>query len=121
MFKGAKKEDLRRIASELELCVSEKLTVLDFMDLIKNCDRYKNDPDSVHELANLIIEERKYDESQQLELEKIREKSKLDLEIARIRANDKDNNTEVNCNDSFSVDSLIKSIPHTYSENSRQT
>ncbi|GFW08024.1 uncharacterized protein TNCV_2977931 [Trichonephila clavipes] len=109
MFKGAKKEDLRRIASELELCVSDKLTVLDFMDLIKNCDRYKNDPDSVHELANLIIEERKYDESQQLELEKIREKSKLDLEIARIRANDKDNNTEVNCNDSFSVDSLIKS------------
>ncbi|GFY34295.1 hypothetical protein TNCV_2505981 [Trichonephila clavipes] len=54
MFKGAKKEDLRRIASELELCVSDKLTVLDFMDLIKNCDRYKNDPDSVHELANLI-------------------------------------------------------------------
>ncbi|GFV48489.1 hypothetical protein TNCV_2395541 [Trichonephila clavipes] len=108
MFKGAKKEDLRRIASELELCVSDKLTVLDFMDLIKNCDRYKNDPDSVHELANLIIEERKYDESQQLELEKIKEKSKLDLEIARIRANDKDNNTEVNCNDSFSVDSLIK-------------
>ncbi|GFX29369.1 uncharacterized protein TNCV_3219021 [Trichonephila clavipes] len=110
MFKGAKKEDLRRIASELELSVSDKLTVLDFMDLIKNCDRYKNDPDSVHELANLIIEERKYDESQQLELEKIREKSKLDLEIARIRANDKDNNTEINCNDSFSVDSLIKSI-----------
>ncbi|GFX31469.1 integrase catalytic domain-containing protein [Trichonephila clavipes] len=106
MFKGAKK-DLRRIASELELCVSDKLTVLDLMDLIKNCDRYKNDPDSVHELANLIIEERKYDESQQLELEKIREKSKLDLEIARIRANDKDNNTEVNCDDS-SLDSLIK-------------
>ncbi|GFW18187.1 DUF1758 domain-containing protein [Trichonephila clavipes] len=105
-----KKEDLRRIASELELCVSDKLTVLDFMDLTKNCDRYKNDPDSVHELANLIIEERKYDESQQLELEKIREKSKLDLEIARIRANDKDNNTEVNCNDSSSLDSLIKSI-----------
>ncbi|GFX65026.1 hypothetical protein TNCV_451641 [Trichonephila clavipes] len=100
MFKGAKKEDLKRIASELELCVSDKLTVLDLMDLIKNCDRYKNDPDSVHELANLIIEERKYDESQQLELEKIREKSKLYLEIARIRANDKDNNTEVNCNDS---------------------
>ncbi|GFX33280.1 hypothetical protein TNCV_1796531 [Trichonephila clavipes] len=68
------KEDLRRIASELELCVSEKLTVLDFMDLIKNCDRYKNDPDSVHELANLIIEERKYDESQQLELEKNKRK-----------------------------------------------
>ncbi|GFV86403.1 integrase catalytic domain-containing protein [Trichonephila clavipes] len=57
MFKGAKKEDLRRIASELELCVSDKLTVLDLMDLIKNCDRYKNDPDSVHELANLIIED----------------------------------------------------------------
>ncbi|GFU39294.1 integrase catalytic domain-containing protein [Trichonephila clavipes] len=63
MFKGAKKEDLRRIASELELCVSDKVTVLDLMDLIKNCDRYKNDPDSVHELANLIIEERKYDEN----------------------------------------------------------
>ncbi|GFT12622.1 integrase catalytic domain-containing protein [Trichonephila clavipes] len=76
----------------------------------KNCDRYKNDPDSVHELANLIIEERKYEESQQLELEKIREKSELDLEIARIRANDKDNNTEVNCTDSSSLDSLIKSI-----------
>ncbi|GFX51640.1 integrase catalytic domain-containing protein [Trichonephila clavipes] len=35
MFKGAKKEDLRRIASELELCVIDKLTVLDLMDLIK--------------------------------------------------------------------------------------
>ncbi|GFS54639.1 hypothetical protein TNCV_2749301 [Trichonephila clavipes] len=68
MFKGAKKEDLRRIASELELCVSDKLTILDFMDLIKNCDRYKNDPDFLHELANLIIEERKYEESQQLEV-----------------------------------------------------
>ncbi|GFS85799.1 hypothetical protein TNCV_2973421 [Trichonephila clavipes] len=66
----AKKEDLRRIASELELSVSDKLTVLDFMDLIKNCDRYKNDPDSVHELANLTFEERKSEESQQLELEK---------------------------------------------------
>ncbi|GFS46268.1 hypothetical protein TNIN_396801, partial [Trichonephila inaurata madagascariensis] len=107
MFKGAKKEDLRRIASELELCVSDKLTVLDFMDLIKNCDRYKNDHDSLHELANLIIEEMKSEESQQLELEKIREKSKLDLEIARIRVNDKDNNTEINCNDS-SLDSSIK-------------
>ncbi|GFY12675.1 hypothetical protein TNCV_2448661 [Trichonephila clavipes] len=41
MFKGAKEEDLRRIASELELCVSDKLTVLDFMDLIKNYDLYK--------------------------------------------------------------------------------
>ncbi|GFW79582.1 DUF5641 domain-containing protein [Trichonephila clavipes] len=60
--RSKKKEDLWRIASELELCVSDKLTVLDLMDLIKNCDRYKNDPDSVHELANLIIEERKYDE-----------------------------------------------------------
>ncbi|GFX61853.1 uncharacterized protein TNCV_1383511 [Trichonephila clavipes] len=80
------------------------------MGLIKNCDRYKNDPDSVHDLANLFIEERKYEESQQLELEKIREKSKLDLEIARIRANYKDNISEVNCNDSFSLDSLIKSI-----------
>ncbi|GFU11106.1 integrase catalytic domain-containing protein [Trichonephila clavipes] len=110
MFKGAKKEDSRRIASELELCVSDKLTVLDFMDLIRNCDRYKNDPDSVDELANLIIEERKYDESQQLELEKIREKSKLDLKIVRIRANEKDNNTKVNCNVFSSLDSLIKSI-----------
>ncbi|GFU97324.1 hypothetical protein TNCV_3889391 [Trichonephila clavipes] len=59
MFKGAKKEDLRRITSELELCVSDKLTVLDFMDLIKNCDCYKNDPDSKHELENLTIGERK--------------------------------------------------------------
>ncbi|GFQ92232.1 hypothetical protein TNCT_8191 [Trichonephila clavata] len=89
MFKGAKKEDLRRIASELELCVSDKLTVMDLMDLIKNCDRYKNDPDSVHELANLIVAERKSDESQQLELEKIREKAKVDLEIARIRTKDR--------------------------------
>ncbi|GFS61969.1 hypothetical protein TNIN_405831 [Trichonephila inaurata madagascariensis] len=106
MFKGAKKEHLRRIASESELCVSDKLTVLNFMDLIKNCDRYKNDPDSVHELANLIIEERKSEKSQKLE--KIREKPiyKLNLEIARIRANDKDNNNEVNCNDSSSLDSL---------------
>ncbi|GFR15704.1 hypothetical protein TNCT_222731 [Trichonephila clavata] len=110
MFKGAKKEDMKRIASELELCLSDKLTVMDLMDLIKNCERFKNDPDSVHELANLIIEERKMEESQQLELEKIREKAKVDLEIARIRAKDIDNNVEINCNnDSSSLDSLIKS------------
>ncbi|GFR17783.1 hypothetical protein TNCT_680591 [Trichonephila clavata] len=109
MFKGAKKEDMKRIASELELCLSDKLTVMDLMDLIKNCERFKNDPDSVHELANLIIEERKMEESQQLELEKIREKAKVDLEIARIRAKDIDNNVEINCNnDSSSLDSLIK-------------
>ncbi|GFT83133.1 hypothetical protein TNCV_629561 [Trichonephila clavipes] len=106
--KTVEENQTRRIASELELCVSDTLTVLDFMDLYKNCDRYKSDPDSVHDLANLIIEERKYDESQQLDLEKKEEKSKLDLEITRIRANDKDNNTEVNCNDSSSLDSLIK-------------
>ncbi|GFR04276.1 hypothetical protein TNCT_284511 [Trichonephila clavata] len=96
MFKGAKKEYLRRIASELELCVSDKLTFMDLMDLIKNYDRYKNDPDSVHELANLIIDERKSEESQQLELEKIREKANVDLEIARIRAKDIDNNVKIN-------------------------
>ncbi|GFR19304.1 hypothetical protein TNCT_618321, partial [Trichonephila clavata] len=110
MFKGTKKEDLKLIASELELCMSDKLTVMgDLMDLIKNCERFKNDPDSVHELANLIIEERKMEESQQLELEKIREKAKVDLEIARIRAKDMDNNVETNCNNDFSsLDSLIK-------------
>ncbi|GFQ97970.1 hypothetical protein TNCT_400641 [Trichonephila clavata] len=75
MFKGAKKEDLKRIASELELCMSDKLTVRDLMDLIKNCERFKNDPDSVHELANLIIEERKMEESQQLEFRKNQRKS----------------------------------------------
>ncbi|GFR21625.1 hypothetical protein TNCT_462901 [Trichonephila clavata] len=40
------------------------------MDLIKNCDRYKNYLDSVDELSNLIIDERKSEESQQLKLEK---------------------------------------------------
>ncbi|GFR29867.1 hypothetical protein TNCT_163671 [Trichonephila clavata] len=113
MFKGAKKEDLKRISSGLELCVSDKLTVIDFMYLIKNCDRYKNDPDSVHELANLIIKERKLEESQQLE--KIREKAKIDLEIERIRAKDIDNNVEINCNnDSSSLDSLIKILCRCY-------
>ncbi|GFR21391.1 hypothetical protein TNCT_650561 [Trichonephila clavata] len=73
MFKGAKKEDLKRIASELELCMSDKLTVMDCYV----CERFKNDPDSVHELANLIIEERKMEESQQLELEKSEKKLRL--------------------------------------------
>ncbi|GFV34220.1 integrase catalytic domain-containing protein [Trichonephila clavipes] len=40
----------------LYIRTSSYIGVGDFMDLIKNCDRYKNDPDSVHELANLIIE-----------------------------------------------------------------
>ncbi|GFY77890.1 DUF1758 domain-containing protein [Trichonephila inaurata madagascariensis] len=79
MFKGAKKEDLRRIASELELCVSAKLTVLDFMDLIKNCDRYKNDLDSVHELANLIIEERKSEEKRAFAAKSVVDKFKPEI------------------------------------------
>ncbi|GFR23857.1 hypothetical protein TNCT_11211 [Trichonephila clavata] len=77
------------------MCVSDKLTVMDLMDLIKNCDRYKNYPDFVHELANVIIDIRKSEERQQFELEKIREKAKVDLEIVRIRAKDIDNNAEI--------------------------
>ncbi|GFQ64790.1 hypothetical protein TNCT_383901 [Trichonephila clavata] len=75
MFKGAKKEDLKRIASELELCMSDKLTVMDLMDLIKNCERFKNDPDSVHELANLIIEERKNGRKSTIRVRKNQRKS----------------------------------------------
>ncbi|GFQ78234.1 hypothetical protein TNCT_305541 [Trichonephila clavata] len=69
--------------------MSDKLTVIDLMDLIQNCDRYKNNPDFVHELANLIIEERKFEESQQIELEKKKRKAKVDLEeIAKMGVKD---------------------------------
>ena len=112
MFKGAIKEDLRLIASELELEINEKMTVYDLNQLIKTSEKYKQDQNSVNELANSIIESRKEEENKQMELERIKlERSKNELELARIRAESKpsvvsEEKTETLC----SIDSIIKSI-----------
>lgn len=110
MFKGAKKEDLRLIAKEIGENVTDKMTVIELLDVIKNNERYKKDPDTVTEVANSIVEDRKSEEQKQLEFEKIKlERTKMELEIARIRVESKSSNCEEPDSNS-SLDCLIKSI-----------
>ena len=111
MFKGARKEDLKLIASELNIKVQEKDTVFEMIELIKNSDQYIKDAESVKEMANLIIEERKSQDKSQIEIEKLRlERSKIELELARVRAETKDISCEGESQKQDSIDSLIKNI-----------
>ncbi|XP_071034250.1 uncharacterized protein, partial [Parasteatoda tepidariorum] len=129
MFKNCKKDDLRLIASELDLEISDDMTVVNLIDIIKSCEKYKTDSETVSDLVSLIVEERKSEESKQLKLENIKlerakteleiariraepkevERTKTELEIARIRSEPKENNIEL-IESNNSLDSLIKSI-----------
>ncbi|CAL1274982.1 unnamed protein product [Larinioides sclopetarius] len=66
MFKGARKEDLKQIASELSLEVNEKDTLWDIIELIKNSERYREKYESVKEVVDLVIDERKRQEQSQV-------------------------------------------------------
>ncbi|CAL1274325.1 unnamed protein product [Larinioides sclopetarius] len=62
---GARKEDLKQIASELSLEVNEKDTLWDIIELIKNSERYREKYESVKEVVDLVIDERKRQEQSQ--------------------------------------------------------
>ncbi|GBN75299.1 hypothetical protein AVEN_219108-1 [Araneus ventricosus] len=90
MFKGGRKDDVKQIASELNLEVDEKNTLWDIIELIKNSEPYKENFESVKEIADLVIEERKRHEQSQVEIEKL----KLELEVAKAQAEIKNTSCE---------------------------
>ncbi|GBM86253.1 hypothetical protein AVEN_145470-1 [Araneus ventricosus] len=102
MFKGARKDDVKQIASELNLEVNEKNTLWDIIELIKNSEPYKENFESVKEIAELVIEERKRHEQSQVEIEKLK------LEVAKAEAEIK--NTSCDCESQDSLETLIKSV-----------
>ncbi|GBO36917.1 hypothetical protein AVEN_99270-1 [Araneus ventricosus] len=100
MFKGAKKDDVKQIASELNLEVNEKNNLWDIIELIKNSEPYKENFESVQEIADLVIEKR-YEQSQ-VEIEKLK------LEVAKAQSEIKNTSCEGELQDS--LETLIKSV-----------
>ncbi|GBM61416.1 hypothetical protein AVEN_70776-1 [Araneus ventricosus] len=104
MFKGARKDDVKQIASELNLEVNEKNTLWDIIEFIKNSEPYKENSESVKEIADLVIEERKRHEQSQVEIEKL----KLESEVAKRQAEIKNTSCEGESQDP--LETLIKSV-----------
>ncbi|GBM19982.1 hypothetical protein AVEN_77907-1 [Araneus ventricosus] len=104
MFKGARKDYVKQIASELNLEVKENNTLWDIIELIKISEPYKENFESVKEIADLVIEERKRHEQSQVEIEKL----KLELEVAKAQAEIKNASCEGESQDS--LETLIKSV-----------
>ncbi|GBN90093.1 hypothetical protein AVEN_148493-1 [Araneus ventricosus] len=104
MFKGARKDYVKQIASALNLEVNEKNTLWDIIELIKNSEPYKENSESVKEIADLVIEKRKRHEQSQVEIEKL----KLELEVAKAQAEIKNTSCEGESQDS--LETLIKSV-----------
>nr|XP_042897354.1 uncharacterized protein LOC122269252 [Parasteatoda tepidariorum] len=107
MFKGAKKEDLRQIAIELGENVTETMTIIELTNLIKNNETFVKEPELATDIANTIINDRKAEKESLLQLEKFKfERTKAELELAKLRNENKFENSE----STESLDSLVKSV-----------
>lgn len=91
--KGFKKEDLKYVAIEIGEDISGCNTISGFKDLILNSNEYKTDPEFVQELLVNVVAERKLQEQDQKEIEKLKieaEKQKVEaekqIELARIQS-----------------------------------
>ncbi|GFR08079.1 hypothetical protein TNCT_285671 [Trichonephila clavata] len=102
MFKNCRKEDLRIVALELGETLSEKVTIVELTEIIKENKYFKEDVEFVKELIQYTIEDRKKAEEARL-----REKE-LELELARLhRVNSDNERTDEGYN---SLDALVKSV-----------
>ncbi|KAF8795401.1 Gag-Pol polyprotein-like protein [Argiope bruennichi] len=94
MFKNARKIDLQLAATELGVVVTDKMTIVDLTNIIKNTEKFKDEPEFVSTLIEGIIENRKIEvetieKSKQLELqlEQIKlERAKAEIELSHMRA-----------------------------------
>ncbi|GFQ86106.1 hypothetical protein TNCT_660841 [Trichonephila clavata] len=59
MFKNCRKEDLRIVALELGETLSEKVTIVELTEIIKENKYFKEDVEFVKELIQYTIEDRK--------------------------------------------------------------
>ncbi|GFR06452.1 hypothetical protein TNCT_39471 [Trichonephila clavata] len=88
MFKNCRKEDLRIVALELGETLSEKVTIVEITEIIKENKYFKANVEFVKELIQYTIEDRKKAEEARL-----REKE-LELELARLHRVNSDKTRE---------------------------
>ncbi|GFT12505.1 hypothetical protein NPIL_470261 [Nephila pilipes] len=74
MFKNARKVDLQIAAAELGEVITDKMTVTELIDIIKNTEKFKTDPEFISNLIEGIIEDKKS------ELEKNEKNKQLELQ-----------------------------------------
>lgn len=120
MFKNARKADLQLAATELGEVITDKMTMVDLTNIIKDTEKFKNEPEFVSNLIEGIIEERKIESEKieknkqfELQLEQIKlERAKTELELSQMRTNKNTNedDSENKIEKCDSLDSLIKSI-----------
>ncbi|GBM96292.1 hypothetical protein AVEN_142053-1 [Araneus ventricosus] len=93
MLPSARKEELRVVAEEIGETVTQEMKIADLRKIILGSKAYKNDPESVENFMNSILEARKRKEEQRetfelenkLEFEKIKlKKSKLEAQLAKM-------------------------------------
>ncbi|GFQ84106.1 hypothetical protein TNCT_358141 [Trichonephila clavata] len=102
MFKNCRKEDLRIVALELGETLSEKVTIVELTEIIKENKYFKEDVEFVKELIQYTSKTVKKAEEARL-----REKE-LELELARLhRVNSDNERTDEGYN---SLDALVKSV-----------
>ncbi|GFR04919.1 hypothetical protein TNCT_28411 [Trichonephila clavata] len=109
MFKNCRKEDLRIVALELGETLSEKVTIVELTEIIKENKYFKEDVEFVKELIQYTIEDRKKAEEDRKKAEEARLREKeLELELARLhRVNSDNERTDEGYN---SLDALVKSV-----------
>ncbi|GFQ87011.1 hypothetical protein TNCT_145141, partial [Trichonephila clavata] len=116
MFKNCRKEDLRMVALELGETLSEKVTIVELTEIIKENKYFKEDVEFVKELIQYTIEDRKKAEEDRKKAEEDRKKAEearlrekeLDLELARLHRVNSDNERK---DEGYnSLDALVKSV-----------
>ncbi|GFR24691.1 hypothetical protein TNCT_573231 [Trichonephila clavata] len=116
MFKNCRKEDLRIVALELGETLSDKVTIVELTEIIKENKYFKEDVEFVKELIQYTIEDRKKAEEDRKKAEEDRKKAEearlrekeLELELARLhRVNSDNERTDESYN---SLDALVKSV-----------
>ncbi|GFR06839.1 hypothetical protein TNCT_158821 [Trichonephila clavata] len=109
MFKNCRKEDLRMVALELGETLSEKVTIVELTEIIKENKYFKEDVEFVKELIQYTIEDRKKAEEDRKKAEETRLREKeLELELARLHRVNSDNERK---DEGYnSLDALVKSV-----------
>ncbi|GFR12961.1 hypothetical protein TNCT_188411 [Trichonephila clavata] len=116
MFKICRKEDLRIVALELGETLSEKVTIVELTEIIKENKYFKEDVEFVKELIQYTIEDRKKAEEDRKKAEEDRKKAEearlrekeLELELARLHRVNSDNERK---DEGYnSLDALVKSV-----------
>ncbi|GFX58686.1 hypothetical protein TNCV_803911 [Trichonephila clavipes] len=124
IIKNCRKEDLRIVALELGETVSEKVTIVELTEIIKENKYFKEDVEFVKELIQYTIEDRKkaeevrkraeedckrVEEDRKKEAENRLREKQLELELARlnVRVNSDNERIGEGCN---TLDALVKSV-----------